>query len=85
LKIAFDSVDKVRNKSTKAIANHAKENPISPDWNQFTLKKSSQVIFHMKSGVVVLPRLPLLLVLKAAFDVVCSLDRRNRSMENTFS
>lgn len=74
-----------RVQKTNSIANHTKENPISPDWNQFTLKKSSQVIFHMKSGVVVLPRLPLLLVLKAAFDVVCSLDRRNRSMENTFS
>ena len=42
-------------------------------------------MFHIKSGVVVLPRLPLLLELNTAPDEVCSLDRLNRSIENTFS
>ena len=50
-----------------------------------TLAKSSHVIFHMKSGVIVFPRLPRLLGLKAEPDVAWSVDRLKRSIENTFS
>lgn len=57
----------------------------SPMFTTSTLTKSSQVIFHMKSGVTVLPRLPRLLELKAEPEEACSVNRLKRSIENTFS